>query len=841
MDLLKRSFSGDLSYSRKLTAIAALALASFAFQTEAISQDFIPVAPDSAKTVKLSDLPPEVVSKIKSEHYAAQSQNIQQAYHQQLLENRQRAAFSARQAAFEQSVKDRRRNGDFSPAVYQAPVGFQPPVAQVSHNSAFPRTAASKPDEYIAQPTGPTPTAAYSAPQSAEFSAPSSAGYSSPPDTAYSAPPNAAPNAAPKAAYSAPQTFTPPVHISPTQPQYTAAVAGSSINGQRNAVQNFAPQKTSTRTRSAASRAFQRPFRRKQPSRKVAQAQPTQAQPTQAQPTPAQPAPQQNTHVFLQDRIANALARHFKRGKKPKEQSSPELLATNEVASTVEEPVLETAALSPPVYQPTSNPQPELQSEIVHDDYQSAPYVDQTIVASDKFIDDQSYSEILQGNKYTSRTKRSGIASADIPADHQIVSKGNARRRSIERAVHHDNDIESFELSVGEEDSSILDRYENIRQASAEHGDQREPHPLRSSKKKKRRPRVAAYSRPDKYSPTTKETPAENVSILLQEEEDIDDSPFADADDFKPAENDIDLESAREEFDLESERSQGSGTKDRPNLRDDLRDADEDRENADRSLRDRVRSRLDDELDLEELDREIDEELDEELDAELDEEDFENDRPNRAPRKTCRQFQNELIAGSIRDIALDISPPAANEGAQYGGLARTWTDRRGNILATGALVDLRRGYVILDSGQKLAYARLSEADLAAVSEFWRLPEVCVIGNSGGSPYRSWTPQVVTWKASNLCHKPLYFENIQLERYGHSRGPVAQPIHSTLHFFTRLIALPYMTGICPPNECEYALGYYRPGNCAPWLKEPVPISLEGIRRETLFVTGAAFIP
>ena len=103
------------------------------------------------------------------------------------------------------------------------------------------------------------------------------------------------------------------------------------------------------------------------------------------------------------------------------------------------------------------------------------------------------------------------------------------------------------------------------------------------------------------------------------------------------------------------------------------------------------------------------------------------------------------------------------------------------------------------------------------------------------------PQTYTWTASAICHKPLYFENRQLERYGHSHGPVLQPIHSTAHFFVRLVTLPYHTAIHPSNECMYTLGYYRPGNCAPWLKDPIPISLSGATRQALVTTGLAHIP
>lgn len=276
------------------------------------------------------------------------------------------------------------------------------------------------------------------------------------------------------------------------------------------------------------------------------------------------------------------------------------------------------------------------------------------------------------------------------------------------------------------------------------------------------------------------------------------------------------------------------------------------------SASDRIRSRLDDfdfsdsdsdsemEEDLSsdsasdlqaELDREIEAELDEELN-DSDDEDDDNVRPRQRP---CRDFRDELLAGSIRDISLDISPPAFSSDVRFGGPGRSWTDRDGVVLATGTMIDLRRGYVILEGGQKIPYARLSETDLAIVSEFWRLPSVCLLGNIGASPYRCWTPQVVTWKASSLCHKPLYFENVQLERYGHSRGPFAQPVHSTWHFFRSLVTVPYQTAIWPATECQYALGYFRPGDCAPWLKDAIPFSLAGVQRQATFVTGAAFTP
>lgn len=99
--------------------------------------------------------------------------------------------------------------------------------------------------------------------------------------------------------------------------------------------------------------------------------------------------------------------------------------------------------------------------------------------------------------------------------------------------------------------------------------------------------------------------------------------------------------------------------------------------------------------------------------------------------------------------------------------------------------------------------------------------------------RFWAETLYTWKSSSLCHKPLYFEELALERYGHSKGPYVQPLYSAAHFFASLPALPYLMGLRPPKECVYALGHYRPGSCAPYLKYPIPIST----RAALFQAGA----
>jgi hypothetical protein len=331
-----------------------------------------------------------------------------------------------------------------------------------------------------------------------------------------------------------------------------------------------------------------------------------------------------------------------------------------------------------------------------------------------------------------------------------------------------------------------------------------------------------------------REVPAKQISILSNLQEDDNDFLRKPEPDVNPLRNELEKEEAG-------------------NLRLPEQDTDQTFEDE-MELRLRKLEQEDTESELEE--KKLDEEASEakrrrnrsDLDGELrkglgDDDDLDDDFRTRPTRRTCAEARHDLLNRSISEISLDLSPRASRIRDQYVAISRSWTDRLGNVIATGTMVDLRRGYVIIDSmngREKIPYAKLSDADWNAVSEYWQIPELCSVGDNR-LPSRQWIPQTFTWKASALCHKPLYFENRQLERYGHTHGPFLQPIQSTGHFFTSLFTLPYQTAIHPPTECMYALGYYRPGNCAPWLKDPVPISLDGIRRQALVTTGIALLP
>lgn len=227
--------------------------------------------------------------------------------------------------------------------------------------------------------------------------------------------------------------------------------------------------------------------------------------------------------------------------------------------------------------------------------------------------------------------------------------------------------------------------------------------------------------------------------------------------------------------------------------------------------------------------------------------------PNRF-QMNCDQIRDRALADDIKTVNLDVTPEfgvgtgsqdsAEQKRKKYSENApsRSWRDYQGKLIVDGKLVDLVREHVILvtASGKQITYRieDLSDPDQAYVAEVWQYPLTCSLRGINEKP-RNFTATIANWKASGLCHKPLYFEDVQLERYGHEIGPVMQPIVSTAHFFGNIAVLPYKAGIHPPNECQYALGYYRPGNCAPWTVGPIPISLRGGMTQAAAITGLNF--
>lgn len=108
--------------------------------------------------------------------------------------------------------------------------------------------------------------------------------------------------------------------------------------------------------------------------------------------------------------------------------------------------------------------------------------------------------------------------------------------------------------------------------------------------------------------------------------------------------------------------------------------------------------------------------------------------------------------------------------------------------------------------------------------------------------RCWSTLGYQWAATCLCYQPLYFEEINLERYGYGCCRWLQPAASAAHFFGTVPILPYCMAVNCPGECNYVLGKYRPGSCAPWRTQcPGPNCVGGLAEAGTVVGLVLLIP
>lgn len=95
-----------------------------------------------------------------------------------------------------------------------------------------------------------------------------------------------------------------------------------------------------------------------------------------------------------------------------------------------------------------------------------------------------------------------------------------------------------------------------------------------------------------------------------------------------------------------------------------------------------------------------------------------------------------------------------------------------------------------------------------------------------------------WEAPAVAHRPLYFEDINLERHGY-KIPLVQPAMSAAHFFGRVPLLPYLAASEGHRKPQYTLGHYRPGDYAPYSLYVPRLKLDGSLAEAAFITGVLF--
>ena len=221
--------------------------------------------------------------------------------------------------------------------------------------------------------------------------------------------------------------------------------------------------------------------------------------------------------------------------------------------------------------------------------------------------------------------------------------------------------------------------------------------------------------------------------------------------------------------------------------------------------------------------------------------------PKNCGTPDCEKAATLISAKPLSEISLDISPSFKpnldQKPPKLQQEVRQWKNRSGQVLAEGQLANYAYSSVHIKGSNgeltALPIIELSIDDVCYIADAWGFPKQCRIDNS---PYeqRAWESLDFHWRASAVAHKPVYFEDAQLERHGHTLGPWLQPMRSGAHFFTNIAILPYHMGIHPWNECQYALGYHRPGSIAPRVKPAFPISKKAALIQAGSVLGGAFI-
>lgn len=165
-------------------------------------------------------------------------------------------------------------------------------------------------------------------------------------------------------------------------------------------------------------------------------------------------------------------------------------------------------------------------------------------------------------------------------------------------------------------------------------------------------------------------------------------------------------------------------------------------------------------------------------------EDADSDKSTEAAQESLAPLQNEELSIAVRVVSVSI-----------------------DSIGTGQLPEPAR------------YADSSEAQ-------W-LPDGISRGVSSKPVY---------WRPSLVFHHPLHWEDAMLERHGHQRWGHLQPLVSGAKFFGVIALHPYLHTLNRPWECQYALGNYRPGSCAPVVKDHLPWDKRAAAVQTLATAG-----
>jgi hypothetical protein len=194
------------------------------------------------------------------------------------------------------------------------------------------------------------------------------------------------------------------------------------------------------------------------------------------------------------------------------------------------------------------------------------------------------------------------------------------------------------------------------------------------------------------------------------------------------------------------------------------------------------------------------------------------------PAALDRESQPEL---------LPVSPPRA----RLNPLATSMQEPQGSQPSTQQRIkpireislDIRPPQIFNDQREAMAppldEARTALPLLAQAEPFTR-------GDLAQSGY-DWQPAP---QGLTFCYQPLYFQEVNVERYGRSFG-MFQPVVSVASFYGRVPLLAYMVFARPARRCTYAPHWTLPGYRIPeWERHEFVPSLTGAAAESAAIYG-----
>jgi hypothetical protein len=170
-------------------------------------------------------------------------------------------------------------------------------------------------------------------------------------------------------------------------------------------------------------------------------------------------------------------------------------------------------------------------------------------------------------------------------------------------------------------------------------------------------------------------------------------------------------------------------------------------------------------------------------------------RPPKHPRKAaaiCGVYLSLLNCAIAQDVTSRPAAPA--------GIAERTID-----------ADLERIRPLREVGTGIAPPPGELPADMAERRFATAPLITASAHGG----RGWAESAYLWQAPALFYRPLYFEEPNLERYGHHAGCLLQPAFSAAHFLVAVPALPAQMVVKRPWNAAYPLGHASPGSSALW--------------------------